>query len=119
MECIFCKTLFESEEEKQAKNFIASKKGRRAELENRKKAIMAEIEKFEKLNKEKAVNAQKNNLDNINQKIDELKSKEIIIVDKLCPKCEAIIGKIIEGKLDERMDDIVERIKDSISIDIN
>ena len=119
MECIFCKTLFESEEEKQTKNFIASKKGRKTELENRKKAIMAEIEKFEKLNKEKAITAQKKNLDNINQKIDELESKEIIIVDKLCPKCEAIIGEIIEKKLDERMDDIVERIKDLISIDIN
>ena len=119
MECIFCKKIFESEEEKQTKKFSDSKKGRRTELEIRKKAIIAEIEKFEKLNKTKAVNAQKINLDTINKKIEELESKEIIIVDKLCPSCEAIIGKIIEEKLDEKMDDILESIKESITIEIN
>jgi hypothetical protein len=119
MECIFCKSIFESEEEKKAKKFEESRKGRRTELENRKKAIIAEMEKFANLNKEKAVDAQKRNLDNINQKIEDLETKEIIIVDKLCPKCEAIIGKIIEDKLEEKMGDIVERIKDSVIIGIN
>jgi len=119
MECIFCKKTFDSEEEKKAKNIEASKKGRKTELENRKKSIIAEIEEFEKLNKVKALNAQKSNLENINQKIVELESKKIIIVDKLCPICDEIIGKIIENKLGERLNDIVENIKDSISFEIN
>ena len=106
MECTFCKRIYESEEEEQAKN-----------LENKKKVLMEEIQKFEQANREKEANSSRKGLNKINRKIEQLESKEI------CPKCEAIIGKIIEAKIEEKIGDIsynvIEEIKDSISIEFN
>ena len=106
MECVFCKTIFESEVEEQVMN-----------LQNKKKILLAEIEKFEKTNREKEAKASKKGLEKINRKIDEFAPNE------LCPRCQIIIEKIIEAKIEEKMEDIAynikEDIKDSISIEFN
>ena len=119
MECIFCKRIFESEEEKEARDLEEEKKRKTKDFEGIKKTIIAEIEKFEQSNREKEANNSRKGLEKINKKIEQLSSKKIIIADKLCSKCETIIGKIIEDKLDDRMEEIVENITDLISSELD
>ena len=103
MECAFCKIIFETEEEKILKD-----------LENTKNELLKGIEKLEQSNREKEANSSKKGLRKVESKIEQLE-----IINKLCPKCESIIGKIIEDKLDAKMEDIFDIIKDSISIEFN
>ena len=100
---------------------LATPEAKLAILNEKQSAIEAEINRLENSPQKKGLSHRRQDLEAIKFQIKMFKKEKH--EDKLCPDCNTVIGEIIEKKIDVKLegmlDNILDILEDSISIEFH